>query len=411
MAPEQTKTPECSVIIPVHNKWELTRNCLVSLREHSSAHDLEVIVVDDASTDATASDLVPLGESLFGGRFSAITFSENRSFGPACNAGAKAAAAPLLFFLNNDTILTPGWAGPLLETMQGDNAPGAAGPLLLHEDNTVQHLGVTIGARDVFHLYQDFPASHPVVSRPRPLQFITAAAFLVPRELFFACGGFFEGYKNGFEDLDLCLQIRKQGRRLECIAASRIYHLEGKTRGGGISDGRGEALFEERCGKDIYTDIHLHALRDGFSPRLNDLFALSVCLKPAEEVALLRKIPTLSAEALFRMIREHPYLLAGREALATGLERAEKYEEAVLFRIDAAEIEPTPERYGALLELAQRVADAPWAEQIARKLEMMRYYRENPPRFEQVFPKMPPEGDVFLEELYREKIRKIQAAS
>lgn len=405
MIVERTAPPECSVIIPVHNKWELTRNCLASLRDHSRAHDLEVVVVDDASTDATVSELVPLGKSLFKDRFSALVFPENKSFGPACNAGAKIAAAPLLFFLNNDTLLTPGWAGPLLEIMRNDNAPGAVGPLLLFADDTVQHLGVTVGARDISHLYQGFPASHPVVSRQRPLQFITAAALLMPRELFFACGGFFEGYKNGFEDIDLCVQIRKQGGRVECCTASRIYHLEGKTRGSGKSDGQGEALLEERCGKDIRTDIHLHALRDGFLPRINDLFSLSVCLKPAEEVALLRKVRNLSAGALFRLVKEHPYWLSGWEAMALGLEREGKYEEAALFRIGAAEIDPTLERYEALLELAPRLSAPAWTGQITRGLELMRQYREKPPAFQQTFPKLPPEGDVFLERAYREKTR------
>ena len=90
--------PEFSVIIPVFNKWELTKDCLISLREHGGGHDFEVIVADNASSDATATDLAPLGASLFGERFTAIRFEENKNFGPACNAGAKAATAPILFF-------------------------------------------------------------------------------------------------------------------------------------------------------------------------------------------------------------------------------------------------------------------------------------------------------------------------
>ena len=85
--------PELSVIIPVFNKWELTRDCLLSLRDYTPGDDFEVIVVDNASSDDTPAELPSLGEALFPGRFTCLRFSENRNFGPACNAGAKAATA------------------------------------------------------------------------------------------------------------------------------------------------------------------------------------------------------------------------------------------------------------------------------------------------------------------------------
>ena len=129
--------PLFSVIIPVFNKWELTANCLRSLREHTRDCDIEVIVVDNGSSDETAGDLPSLGGELFGRRFLPIRFEENRNFGPACNAGARAASAPLVFFLNNDTVLTPGWAPPLLQALAEDPSLGGVGPLLLYEDETV----------------------------------------------------------------------------------------------------------------------------------------------------------------------------------------------------------------------------------------------------------------------------------
>ena len=104
--------PAFSVIIPVYGRWDLTHACLVSLHEHSHGQTYEVIVVDNASTDATVTELAPLGQSLFGEAFSVIRFTENKNFGPACNAGATKACAPLLFFLNNDTLMTPGWRYP-----------------------------------------------------------------------------------------------------------------------------------------------------------------------------------------------------------------------------------------------------------------------------------------------------------
>ncbi len=112
-------------------------------------------------------------KNLFGERFAPIVFPENRNFGPACNAGARASKGALLFFLNNDTVLTPGWFPPLRDAFRDNDSLGAVGPLLLYGDKTVQHLGVSFGTIGPFHLYHDFPADHPVVLKDRDLQCIT----------------------------------------------------------------------------------------------------------------------------------------------------------------------------------------------------------------------------------------------
>lgn len=100
-----------SVIIPVFNNWELTRQCLSSLAENSPA-DLEVIVVDNGSTDETATGLEPLGQTLFEKHFRRIRFEENRNFAPACNAGAQAAHSEFLFSSTMSTIIRPAGCRP-----------------------------------------------------------------------------------------------------------------------------------------------------------------------------------------------------------------------------------------------------------------------------------------------------------
>ena len=67
-----------SCIIPAWNLWETTRACLLSLAEHSQGEDMEVVVVDNGSTDATREALDPLGEQLFGARFTALHLPENQ---------------------------------------------------------------------------------------------------------------------------------------------------------------------------------------------------------------------------------------------------------------------------------------------------------------------------------------------
>ena len=122
--------PTLSVVIPVHNKWELTAACLRSLAEHTPGGDVAVIVVDNASADDTSGACPALGSSLFGRRFRYRRFENNRNFGPACNAGAALADSDLLFFLNNDTLLTPGWLPPLQDALAAEPDLVGVGPLL-----------------------------------------------------------------------------------------------------------------------------------------------------------------------------------------------------------------------------------------------------------------------------------------
>ena len=168
-----------SVIIPVWNLWDMTEACLRSLAAHSAGENMQVVVVDNHSTDATATELVPLGESLFGASFKAVRMSENVGFARGCNAGARAADGDLLFFLNNDTTLTPRWLPPLREAM-ADPKVGAVGPLLLYPDGTVQHCGIYVTPfNTVGHLYEHLPGTFAAARKNHPLQAITGAAIML----------------------------------------------------------------------------------------------------------------------------------------------------------------------------------------------------------------------------------------
>ncbi len=403
--------PAFSVVIPVFSKWELTRDCLQSLRKHTPGNDFEVVVADNASSDETAGQLLPLGEALFPGRFSRLRFEENRNFGPACNAGAKAASAPLVFFLNNDTLMTPGWSGPLLEAMNAANAPGALGPLLLYPDNTVQHLGVTYSPSGVTHLYKGFPADHPVVGRKRRLQCITAAALLMPRTLFLDIGGFYEGYRNGFEDVELSLRIRERGHTLACVPASRIYHLESKTSGRSDAEQHNSRLLSERCGEAFYIDEHHHGRRDGFLVRLNDWDDISLLVTPEESRALFASAVPDDLAALEALLRRNPNWLDGAEYLCAACEKRGLWTEAAGYASFAVNTFATLAGYKKTLALALRAGFTDVAEScegLLRKLLPRQAKVEERRTFLRlVLQKARRFNDEFLERLYEERLRKV----
>lgn len=365
-----------SIIIPVRNKWDLTNACLRSLRDHAPEGSFEVVVIDDDSTDETAERLEPFGRELFPDAFVRMRNEENRNFAGACNRGAQAARHDLLFFLNNDTLLTPGWDRPLINALAGDSQLGAVGPLLLYEDDTVQHCGISYAPQGLSHLYRTFPRDHPLMAAPRQSQFLTAAALLIPRDLFLAHGGFHEGYRNGFEDVDLCAHIGKGGKTFACVPESVICHLESRTRGGPAKTDN-DALFFARCGGVMYIDAHLHALRDGLSFSINDLFGVSIHLPPDEEMRLAREADGLTLDGWMRLVRRNPLWLKGREVLAICFEDEGCIEDAGLLRMEMANILPTIEHYRQLLRLAATAGDPPWAAGAREGLETMVAHSKN----------------------------------
>lgn len=279
---------ELSVIIPAHNRWDLTENCLRSLAQHTR-QCVEVIVVDNGSTDATAEACFVLGKELFGKNFIYLRQEKNRNFAPACNIGAGAASANLLFFLNNDTILRENWLPPLLEALGCPPYPTVVAPLLLYPSfagrkDRVQHLGLCFSP--LFYPvnpYRLFPYAHPACNARRQYQALTGAAFLLPKKVFAEFGGFDEDFINGGEDIELSLRLRTAGHILTCVPESKIYHLASQTPGIHKHANLSAALLKEKALHLIVPDLHLCAEKGGYE------LALTPALKPYFDLPERRK--------------------------------------------------------------------------------------------------------------------------
>jgi O-antigen biosynthesis protein len=254
---------KASIIIPVFNKLELTRQCLTTLASITTMPEYEVIVVDNASSDGTAEFLAELG-----GDVQVISNPENYGFAVACNQGANAARGEFLLFLNNDTIPTDGWLNALVDEVERHPDVAVVGSKLLYEDGTIQHAGVAF-SRIVFtpyHIYRKFPADSPMVNRRREFQCVTGACMLVRRDVFEQAGRFDEGFKNGFEDVDLCLKIRERGWRIVYRPDSVVYHLESQTPGRKTHDrDNARRLLERWSGKWWIPDEDALYLSDGLA--------------------------------------------------------------------------------------------------------------------------------------------------
>jgi GT2 family glycosyltransferase len=215
-----------SIVIPVHGRAHLTRACLDSVLA-TVWDDCEVIVVDDASSDATPELLAGYGESI-----RTLRMDANVGYARACNAGAAAAEGEALLFLNNDTEPHPGWLEALGAHAERHPAAAAVGAKLLYPNGSVQHAGVVIGQDGYPHnLYAGLPAGHHAVNRSRRLQAVTGACMLVDRAAFERVGGFDPGFVNSLEDVDLCLRLGEVGGEVHYCHEAVVTHLESASRG------------------------------------------------------------------------------------------------------------------------------------------------------------------------------------
>lgn len=357
-----------SIIIPAWNLWETTLACLRSLAAQDEGEALlaEVLIVDNGSTDATATELAAAGEALFGSRFTRLRLEENLGFAAGCNAGARAARGSLLLFLNNDTTVASPWLAPLHEALQNDGI-GAAGPLLLYPDGRNQHCGICFSLfGNPGHLYARFPGSHPALRRPHALQAITGACLALRRADFDACGGFDEGYRNGYEDMDLCFALRRRGLALRVVPESVVIHHEGRTPGRKAHNEANADLFAARWGDVVRPDIHRLVQSDGYAACLSP--QLVTYLQPCAE-----RLPELAAtpdreDALKRALEQEPLWLDGWLRLAALQEQAGQGAAALESLGEAVSFFPIPTAQRALLTCARRQGKNPLADAVLNML-------------------------------------------
>ncbi|MFW0884969.1 glycosyltransferase family 2 protein [Candidatus Acidulodesulfobacterium sp. H_13] len=230
---------DVSIIIPVFNNIDYTKNCLTSIFKNHPLVNFEIIVVNNASTDGTEDYLK--GLSCLN-NFTVINNNVNSGYAKACNQGAKASRGKYLHFLNNDMIVFKGAIDELVNTaFKAGNRFGAVGSLLLYSDGKIQHAGVVFvsidGIVSPYHQYkgmgifgcEELYAKNTIMYKK--YNAVTAASILLKKELFFSIDSFDEIYKNGFEDVDLCLKIKEARKDIIFNPRSMLVHFEEKTEG------------------------------------------------------------------------------------------------------------------------------------------------------------------------------------
>ncbi len=237
--PEVEPAPEVSVVIVTYNSAGVIRSCLETIPEALREHSYEVVVVDNASVDATRTVVRDAGVRL-------VACERNAGFAAGNNRGMDVARGAYVLLLNPDTSARPRSLDALVDVLATDPSVGVAAPRLLNVDGTDQQTArrfptpaaAVLGRRSFVSRW--FPQnpwtsaylvqSHANSSESFEVDWVSGACLMTRRDVLNAVGGLDESFFMYWEDADWCRRVKAAGWSVVCVGGANVVHDEGARR-------------------------------------------------------------------------------------------------------------------------------------------------------------------------------------
>ncbi len=215
--------PLTSIVILTMNEVELTQACIASIEQHTP-EPYELIMVDNGSTDGTHQFLDSLDATC-------IFNDSNLGFGGGCNQGIAASRGERILFLNNDTVVTPGWLSAMHNVLDKHPDVGLVGPRSNYVSgpqniDACSYDETSLSGLDAFAHERSKAHSGTGMILPRLVGF----CLLARREVMERIGGFDIRFRMGnFEDDDICVRARVAGWTCWMANDSFVHHVGNRT--------------------------------------------------------------------------------------------------------------------------------------------------------------------------------------
>jgi mycofactocin glycosyltransferase len=213
------KWPCVSIVIPTYNRVKELERCLRSLFALDyPLHCLEIIVVDDASTDDTGSLLQHIVQeaATHDLEMRVVRHEKRHGVGISRNTGAEAARYNLVAFIDSDCVASPGWLKELVPAFQDTRIAAVGGMIRAYERKTL--LG----------RYEDVRSSLFMGMQPQqvrlegPLTYLPTANMVVRRTTWKKLAGFAPMAQG--EDVDFCRRLLTSGAAMNYLPRGIVYH-------------------------------------------------------------------------------------------------------------------------------------------------------------------------------------------
>jgi len=218
----QNNSPLVSIVIPCLEQGIYTLECIASICcSVEETVPYEIIVVDNGSKDIIYQQIEKMP------RIKYIKLSENEGFGEACNKGAVESRGKYILFLNNDAQVDPYCINALVKSYEDNiDYAGIIGPKVLSFDGSLQEAGCCLladGSGDLIGF--GYNHKEPRFNYRREVEYVSGVALFISKKDFMEVDGFDRRYSPAYcEDADLCLKIRKLGKKIIYEPKAIIAH-------------------------------------------------------------------------------------------------------------------------------------------------------------------------------------------
>ena len=216
--------PKLSIIIPVYNELKYTLNCLHSLMKECNAFEVEIIVINDKSTDDTKSYL----EEVTGVRL--VNNETNLGFLKNINKGLKLAKGEFVLLLNNDVVVFDNLLKELFYVFENNKNVGAVGAMAIHPSGMVLEAGCTIFSNgEAYNNGRFSTPENPHYNYVRKSDYCSGYCLLLKRllpnnDLVQLDEAFLPAY---YEETDLCMQLKyNHGLDVYYQPFAKLIHFE-----------------------------------------------------------------------------------------------------------------------------------------------------------------------------------------
>jgi len=222
--------PRFSIIIVTWNALRHLKTFLPSVA-HSRHDNFEIILADNASTDASAKwvrEQYP--------KVKIVSFDQNHGYCGGNNRAVPYAEGDILIFLNNDVQVDPQWLKPLDELFSSDPEVAAVQPKMRSYKNSemFEYAGAAGGCIDRYgypfcrgRIFDTLEKDEGQYDNTTDIFWASGAAMAIRKNVFQKMGGFDEDFEFHMEEIDLCWRLWDQGYRVEACPNSLVYHLGG----------------------------------------------------------------------------------------------------------------------------------------------------------------------------------------